>query len=98
MYVFMYVYTYVVCIYTYIRVTSKLIRPHAVNASWFCVLFKFCFMREGAQGPPLVNPLNKVFFKFMMLITSFFFKKSIRKWLKDLTIIYIIGILQSSTV
>jgi hypothetical protein len=30
------------------------------------VLFKFCFTREGAHGPPLVNPLNNVFFKFMM--------------------------------
>ena len=34
------------------------------------VLFKFCFTREDTQGPPLVNPLNNVIFKFMMQITS----------------------------
>jgi hypothetical protein len=40
------------------------------NTDMFYVLFKFCFTREGTQGSPLVNPLNNVFFKFMMLITS----------------------------
>ena len=38
-------------------------RPHAVNTRWFCVLFTFCFTREGAQGPPLVNPWNNVCLK-----------------------------------
>jgi hypothetical protein len=33
-------------------------------------MFKFRFVREAAQGSPLVNPLNNVFFLFMMLITS----------------------------
>ena len=42
----------------------------AVFASCFYVLFKFRFVREGTHGSPLVNPLNKVFLKFMMQITS----------------------------
>ena len=29
---------------------------------YFCVLFKFWFARAGTPGPPLVNPLNNVFF------------------------------------
>ena len=39
---------------------------------YFCVLFEFCFTREGAQGPPLVNPLNNVFSNLWFII---FFKK-----------------------
>jgi hypothetical protein len=34
-------------------------------------------MREGTQGPPLVNTLNNVVLKFMMHITSYFFLKKI---------------------
>jgi len=40
---------------------------------YFYVLFKFYFTREGTQGSPLVNPLNNVFLKFVMHITSQFF-------------------------
>ena len=43
-----------------------------VIALYFYVLFKFCFVREGTQGSPLVNPLNNVFLKFMMQNTSYF--------------------------
>jgi hypothetical protein len=32
---------------------------------FFCVLFKFYFVREGTQGPHLVNPLNNVFFLYL---------------------------------
>jgi hypothetical protein len=56
----------------YIHVTSCLIhpfRPHAVNASWFYVLFKFCFIKGLTQGPPLVTSL-KVFF---IAITLYFY-------------------------
>jgi hypothetical protein len=60
MYVCVYVCMYDTCVcmyvYTYVHTCY--------------VLFKFCFTREGAQGSPLVNPLNNVFFKFMMQITS----------------------------
>ena len=39
---------------------------------YFCVLFKFCFTREGAQGPPLVTSLKNVFFIFFTAITLYF--------------------------
>jgi len=43
-----------------------------VFASWFCVLFEFWFMREAAQGSPLVTSL-KVFFIFFKAIALYFF-------------------------
>ena len=75
MYVCMYACMYV-CMYIrmYVHTCFVLTNPsipssrckHCINFD----LFKFCFMRGGTQGFPLVNPLNSVFFKFMMQITS----------------------------
>ena len=43
-----------VCMYhTYVCITYCVLA--AVFASWFCVLFKFWFVREATQGPPLIR-------------------------------------------
>ena len=56
------IYIYIVCVCVYVHTFYVLIKPPipyyvlaAVFASCFYVLFKFCFMREGTQGPPLVT-------------------------------------------
>ena len=129
-YISVYIYYVYIYVHTCYVLTSSRFCPHAVNASWFCVLhkfcftregaqcpplvtslnvffiffkaitlffyvlFKFCFTREGDQGSPLVNPLNNMFLKFMMKrLHNFFKKESLRKRLKDLTILYYIDII-----
>jgi hypothetical protein len=46
-------------------------RPHTVKDFINFVLLKFCFMREGAQGPPLVTSVKCLFYCFKA-ITLFF--------------------------
>ena len=54
------------------------------------VLLKVCFITGVTQGSPLVNSLNNVFLKFMkQSLHKFLFKKSLRKRLKDLSLMYI---------
>ena len=60
-----------VCMYHTYYVLINPPMPY-ITSSPLCLLrvFTSCLKREGTQGSPLVNPLNNVFFKFMMQITS----------------------------
>ena len=50
-----------------------ILSPHAVKDFVFYVLLKFYFIRELAQGFPLVTSLKNVFFIFLKVITLYFY-------------------------